>query len=211
MLARPVYSACFGQSQHAAFKLAFRNAANAKAPGVRRGVASSARASFKQQQSRTSPTVLLLAVAGGSSLALFGKPIRCDVTSSAGRPYAEPHTVSVQGPGSGRLTRANEPPAVESSVDLRSLSFGAVAGVSTGLFVKKGLKAAGFLLGGVFVLLQVRNMESSAGCADMLGSTSEVVGWQQSTGRQWPIPTRLQWTGSLGLELEAGCSVSEAG
>lgn len=160
MFARPVYTACFGRAQQAAFQLAARNAAAnaAKAP-TRRGIAVSARAGFRQtaqQQSRTSPSILLLGIAGGSSLALLGGPIRCDVTTSAARPYAEPHTPAVQGPGSARLTRASEPPAVESAVDLRSLSFGAVAGISTGLFVKKGLKAAGFLLGGVFVLLQVR-------------------------------------------------------
>ena len=161
MFARPVYSACLGRSQQTAFQAAFRKAAagNVKAPqsAFGRSVASSARASFKQENERTSPSFLLLAVAGGSSLAVLNGPIRCDVTSSAGRPYAESHTVSVQGPGSARLTRSNEPPAVESAVDLRSLSFGAVAGISTGLFVKKGLKAAGFLLGGVFVLLQVCN------------------------------------------------------
>jgi uncharacterized membrane protein (Fun14 family) len=35
------------------------------------------------------------------------------------------------------------------------LSFGAVCGICAGVFIKKGLKAFAFLLGGVFVLLQV--------------------------------------------------------
>lgn len=43
-----------------------------------------------------------------------------------------------------------------SSVSLYELGFGTVAGVCAGVFIKKGAKALAFLLGGVFVLLQVR-------------------------------------------------------
>ena len=46
-----------------------------------------------------------------------------------------------------------EPPA--SVLNLYQLSFGTVAGICAGVFVKKGLKAVAFILGGVFVLLQV--------------------------------------------------------
>lgn len=48
-----------------------------------------------------------------------------------------------------------EPPPV-SSVSFYELGFGTVAGVCAGVFIKKGAKALAFLLGGVFVLLQVR-------------------------------------------------------
>ncbi|KAK9896086.1 hypothetical protein P389DRAFT_171032 [Cystobasidium minutum MCA 4210] len=114
---------------------------------------------FSQSSSRSKQPShsLLLFVAGGTSLFAYtidSKPLRCEPSNQSARPYAEPHTVSVQGPGSARLTRSREAQVVESSVDLKSLSFGAVAGISTGIFIKKGLKAAGFLLGGVFVLLQ---------------------------------------------------------
>lgn len=115
--------------------------------------------------SKQSSHSLLLFVAGGTSLfaySLNSNPLRCDPSNQSARPYAEPHTVSVQGPGSGRLTRSRDAPIVESSVDLKSLSFGAVAGISTGVFIKKGLKAAGFLLGGVFVLLQVCPLQCSS-------------------------------------------------
>jgi FUN14 domain-containing protein 1 len=43
-----------------------------------------------------------------------------------------------------------------SSVSFYELGFGTVAGVCAGVFIKKGAKALAFLLGGVFVLLQVR-------------------------------------------------------
>ncbi len=48
------------------------------------------------------------------------------------------------------------PPPPESAVNLYELSFGTVAGLCAGVFVKKGAKIVGFFLGGIFVLLQVR-------------------------------------------------------
>jgi FUN14 domain-containing protein 1 len=41
-------------------------------------------------------------------------------------------------------------------LDVYQLGFGTVCGICTGVFLKKGLRAIAFLLGGVFVLLQVR-------------------------------------------------------
>ena len=35
------------------------------------------------------------------------------------------------------------------------LTFGSVAGICAGVFIKKGAKAVAFFLGGIFVLLQV--------------------------------------------------------
>ncbi|KAJ2912300.1 hypothetical protein MD484_g8107, partial [Candolleomyces efflorescens] len=46
------------------------------------------------------------------------------------------------------------PPPPESTVSAYQLGFGTVAGLCAGVFVKKGAKAAAWLLGGVFVLLQ---------------------------------------------------------
>ncbi|KAI0040494.1 hypothetical protein FA95DRAFT_1502784, partial [Auriscalpium vulgare] len=46
------------------------------------------------------------------------------------------------------------PPPPQSSVNVYELSFGTVAGVCAGVFVKKGAKLLAFALGGVFVLLQ---------------------------------------------------------
>lgn len=43
----------------------------------------------------------------------------------------------------------------ESILSVYQLGFGTVAGICTGVFLKKGLRAIAFLLGGVFVFLQV--------------------------------------------------------
>lgn len=57
---------------------------------------------------------------------------------------------------SERLYPENYPAPPVSSVSFYELGFGTVAGVCAGVFIKKGAKALAFLLGGVFVLLQVR-------------------------------------------------------
>jgi hypothetical protein len=49
----------------------------------------------------------------------------------------------------------DRPPLPQSSLSMFELSFGAVAGICSGMFVKKGAKAVAWFLGGVFVLLQV--------------------------------------------------------
>ncbi|TEB31277.1 hypothetical protein FA13DRAFT_1732733 [Coprinellus micaceus] len=46
------------------------------------------------------------------------------------------------------------PPPPQSALSLYQLGFGTVAGFCAGVFTKKGLKAAAWLLGGIFVLLQ---------------------------------------------------------
>ena len=50
------------------------------------------------------------------------------------------------------------PPA--SAVNYYELTFGTVCGLCAGVFIKKGAKAVAFFLGGVFVLLQVRNFST---------------------------------------------------
>jgi hypothetical protein len=48
-------------------------------------------------------------------------------------------------------------PPPSSSVKPYELTFGTVCGICAGVFIKKGAKALAFMLGGVFVLLQVRS------------------------------------------------------
>jgi uncharacterized membrane protein (Fun14 family) len=43
----------------------------------------------------------------------------------------------------------------KSSISMYELGFGTVAGICAGVFVKKGAKAVAWLMGGIFVLLQV--------------------------------------------------------
>jgi hypothetical protein len=49
--------------------------------------------------------------------------------------------------------------APSSMLDVYQLGFGTVCGICTGVFLKKGLRAIAFLLGGVFVLLQVSPLD----------------------------------------------------
>ena len=46
----------------------------------------------------------------------------------------------------------------ESILSVYQLTFGTVSGICAGVFLKKGLRAIAFLLGGVFVLLQVSRL-----------------------------------------------------
>ncbi|KAI0093597.1 FUN14 family-domain-containing protein [Irpex rosettiformis] len=57
-------------------------------------------------------------------------------------------------PAPATNTPQSLPPPPESSVNFYELSFGTVAGLCAGVFVKKGAKIVGFFLGGIFVLLQ---------------------------------------------------------
>ncbi|KAJ7219176.1 FUN14 family-domain-containing protein [Mycena pura] len=53
-----------------------------------------------------------------------------------------------------RTPEPETPPLPESSVHVYELTFGTVAGICAGVFIKKGAKAVAFFFGGVFVLLQ---------------------------------------------------------
>ena len=57
------------------------------------------------------------------------------------------------------------PPPPQSSVNAYELTFGTVCGICAGVFVKKGAKALAFVMGGVFVLLQVHSLRPHAGCS----------------------------------------------
>lgn len=67
------------------------------------------------------------------------KPVLCEV-GPTGTPRPVVHDTGA-------------PPS--SMLDVYQLGFGTVCGICTGVFLKKGLRAIAFLLGGVFVLLQV--------------------------------------------------------
>lgn len=66
-------------------------------------------------------------------------PVLCE-SAALPRPTAS-------GPATGQ--------APESMLNVYQLTFGTVCGICTGVFLKKGLRAIAFLLGGVFVLMQV--------------------------------------------------------
>ncbi|KAK7467016.1 hypothetical protein VKT23_004078 [Stygiomarasmius scandens] len=80
----------------------------------------------------------------GLGLSLLRSPIKCEPTPPATTPSSNEQTDPMPPP----------PPPPGSSVSFYELSFGTVAGICAGVFVKKGLKTVAFFLGGVFVLLQ---------------------------------------------------------
>ena len=85
----------------------------------------------------------------GLGLAVFaGKKIYCEPTVRA---QARGHSATASSSGSDPL------PPPQSSLNMYELSFGSVAGVCAGVFVKKGARALAFFLGGIFVLLQYFN------------------------------------------------------
>ena len=53
-------------------------------------------------------------------------------------------------------------PPPTSTVNIYELSFGTVCGVCAGVFIKKGAKAIAFILGGIFMMLQVRDFSPPA-------------------------------------------------
>ncbi|KIJ34692.1 hypothetical protein M422DRAFT_782831 [Sphaerobolus stellatus SS14] len=109
-----------------------------------------------------------LSVAGGVglglSMSLLGETVICDPTTPpASRPTTPVGAAAAGNPVSTESVPAPEkplPPPPESILNLYELSFGTVAGICAGVFVKKGAKAVAFFVGGVFVLLQYFNSMS---------------------------------------------------
>ena len=73
----------------------------------------------------------------------------------AANPTVTPTPLSKPSQASPGFQSPEAPPPPQSSVSYYELTFGTVAGICAGVFVKKGAKAVAFMLGGVFVLLQV--------------------------------------------------------
>ena len=88
------------------------------------------------------------------SLTSLRKPAQCESA------YAAPTNASPYLSTGGDATAGGPPP--ESILNFYQLGFGTVAGICTGIFVKKGLKAIAFALGGMFVLLQVSDRDRMA-------------------------------------------------
>ncbi|KAJ7685086.1 FUN14 family-domain-containing protein [Mycena polygramma] len=85
----------------------------------------------------------------GLGLSIFARPpIHCEGSRSASPTLAVPPATP---DASAELP---PPPPPDSAVNVYELTFGTVAGICAGVFIKKGAKAVAFFLGGVFVLLQ---------------------------------------------------------
>ncbi|QRW27430.1 FUN14 domain-containing protein [Rhizoctonia solani] len=93
-------------------------------------------------------------VSVGLGLAAFaGKQIYCEPSVS---PKSRGFSAAAHNPGPGNSGPDPLPPP-QSSLSTYELTFGSVAGICAGVFVKKGAKALAFFLGGIFVLLQYFN------------------------------------------------------
>ncbi|OCF44187.1 hypothetical protein I317_01979 [Kwoniella heveanensis CBS 569] len=99
---------------------------------------------------RISPLMLGIGAAIGLtsfSLANPSRQVRCDGNS-------------LFSSSSGNNNPLGKEPAPESILSVYELSFGAVCGICSGVFIKKGARAIAFLLGGVFILLQYLSSRS---------------------------------------------------
>ncbi|KAI4527499.1 FUN14 family-domain-containing protein [Schizophyllum commune] len=88
-------------------------------------------------------------VAAGLGLFAYSRPIFCEGGSPPPGSATPPPPAPAAAGGHKDI-----PPPPTSTVSLYELSFGTVAGICAGVFVKKGAKMVAFALGGVFVLLQ---------------------------------------------------------
>ena len=78
----------------------------------------------------------------------WAEPISCDDDKAASVPLDHADAAPEDPP------QPADPPAPKSILDAKQLGFGTVAGICTGVFVRKGLKLIAFALGGIYILLQ---------------------------------------------------------
>lgn len=85
--------------------------------------------------------------------------------------------------GSGPLGGAGEQPP-QSILNVYELGFGTVAGICAGVFLKKGLRAIAFLLGGAFIFLQYLSSKSyvTVDWARLSKSYDSTFGTRTTTG-----------------------------
>ncbi|WVF71953.1 hypothetical protein IAT40_006763 [Kwoniella sp. CBS 6097] len=125
-------------------RLAQHQNQHSRAISIARSAPSSAGAGVK----RISPLMLGIGAAIGLtsfSLANPSRQVRCDSLFSS---------------SSGNNNPLGKEPAPESILSVYELSFGAVCGICSGVFIKKGARAIAFLLGGLFILLQYMSSRS---------------------------------------------------
>ncbi|EPQ58211.1 hypothetical protein GLOTRDRAFT_72373 [Gloeophyllum trabeum ATCC 11539] len=82
----------------------------------------------------------------GLGLSVFSKPIYCEPPT--------PKTADLPPNVAEASSTDPYPPPPKSVLNVYELTFGTVAGICAGVFVKKGARFVAFMLGGVFVLLQ---------------------------------------------------------
>ncbi|KAH7107543.1 FUN14 family-domain-containing protein [Auriculariales sp. MPI-PUGE-AT-0066] len=101
----------------------------------------------------------LLGVAGFGATAYLTPRAKFESTSREASP-APAARIPVPPVANVPVDDSKPAPAPESSFAPMELSFGVVCGFCAGVFVKKSMKAAAFLLGGAFVLVQYLSINS---------------------------------------------------
>ncbi|EIW70165.1 hypothetical protein TREMEDRAFT_23604, partial [Tremella mesenterica DSM 1558] len=83
----------------------------------------------------------------------------------------------------------------ESILNVYQLGFGTVCGICTGVFVKKGLRALAFVLGGIFVLLQYLSSRKfiSVDWARLAGKYDETFGTPSASGNKATPTIQAAW------------------
>ncbi|GAA5913457.1 hypothetical protein JCM8208_005185 [Rhodotorula glutinis] len=96
---------------------------------------------------------------GGLALSTLSanKPLECAGDRSYADPSANALAEAAAAVGNGAAATTQE---AESILNLRDLGFGTISGICVGVFVKKGLRAAAFTLGFVFIGLQYLSSRS---------------------------------------------------
>ena len=103
-----------------------------------------------RSSSSTSSRSILYALGLGTSFLAYNSLSKSPSQCQTAFPTT---TTTAKGAGAGL---GGDEPAPQSILSVYELGFGTVAGICAGVFLKKGLKAIAFLLGGAFIFLQVR-------------------------------------------------------
>ncbi|WVW82826.1 hypothetical protein I302_104838 [Kwoniella bestiolae CBS 10118] len=104
-------------------------------------------------------------------------------------PHRQVKCESVFSPSSSRAASPlPDDPQPGSILSVYELSFGAVCGICSGVFIKKGARAIAFLLGGVFILLQYLSSKSyiHVDWAKLGGKYDSAFGSKTATGYRGP-------------------------
>ncbi|WVQ98960.1 hypothetical protein IAU59_006092 [Kwoniella sp. CBS 9459] len=123
-------------------------------------------ASFRQRLAQNQPRVISIARSAPAptrriSPLMLGIGAAVGLTSfSLASPSRQVRCDSLFSSSSGNNNPLGNEPAPESILSVYELSFGAVCGICSGVFIKKGARAIAFLLGGVFILLQYLSSKS---------------------------------------------------
>ncbi|KAF5357852.1 hypothetical protein D9756_001655 [Leucocoprinus leucothites] len=140
----PHFQPLLRQTLHSGFRRTIQNSTFSTGAGQRLGRAASTKRAFG---------VVAVASLGFGFSAFTRSKVFCEAP-----PLGTPSTQDKE--PCGPISTNEYPPPPQSSLSLFELSFGAAAGICSGVFVKKGARAVAWFLGGMFVFLQYLGSKS---------------------------------------------------